>query len=599
MRIKAARCHSFLSSPPEMGLDGLIKKNVFEHWAAAAVKGSKTVAVRGRPRDIHTDIVDYLTKFRCIPDGDVYTLPLLADNLVQQITGQTTILACDYRPKVPKMKADTHADRAASSAKALAKRGLEEASPYPANAQWDFESGWVKWSEPESGPNDEIVDAPKLEPISLPRLAKSRWYGAADDPHRHSNLGNELWQTMHARLQRVVSLSNSVRQVFFDHKADGPVLFGKDTTGEGKLLESMKHNLGEADTAMTWWAKQYDGKVDHIHIRTCDGDQMAIYALYHGLRDSECVARTKIWWHCDSATAVDLAEMIRLMLGRDFVLTNGHTRRFPSARHIGVFFILCGTDFFSQRVVAYGNGVDKMLMAFLMIDWEAIALKFTEADWAAPALDQPSPLLDHLMREWMVRMYHYKLPGGKLQVPEAHRKKSPPQAPVSMERIRCRMREKEDAAKDAMAHKQQQAREELVAKHEKQQEYLQTKDQIMELRCENEAQREAALLDLVQSDERVRKEEAAKHRKEMRELKAKQQSARESMWFFPDEPEVHWAAQVLTWNYAYWRAASLGVHTPEPVRPQSSLKHVKRCSGSSACAASSSSSSFSVAAAAN
>ena len=499
-----------------MGLNSSIKQLVTKAWAVITCLHSKAAAVRGQPRDTHVHIVDYLTKFRAMADVESYTLPLLADNLVHQIKGPTSILVCDCRAKVPKLKAGTQAARIDAVVKASAKRGLDEATPYPRGAEWDFATGWVKWTEQESCPDDEtkMMDVPKLEPINLPRLAKSRWYGAPDDPRAHSNLGNELWATMHDRLQQVVTLSNSCRQVIFDYKHEGPVVFDKSDKS-GLLLESMAHNLGEADTALVWWAAQYDGKVDHIHLHTCDGDQMALYALYHDQRSASAQQRTKIWWHCDHDNVVDLCQMVTCMLGRDFLLKNGQTRRFPSARHIGVFFILCGTDFFSQRVVAFGNGVDKMLQAFLMIDWPA----FSELeDWAAPSIDKPSPLLDHVLREWMVRMFHYKLPGGKVQVPEAFRK--PPQPLVSMDSIRRRHREKEEASFDALCFKQKTAYE--------------------------------AELDP----------------SKLRALEADQKKARDGMWRFPEEEEVHWAAMVLSWNYEYWRAAASGAAVPEPSRPR-------------------------------
>lgn len=505
-----------------MGLDGEIKKRVRDVWAV----GCFTSGMR-RPNTSHVSIVDYLTKFMCIPGRDAadsitHTLDQMGKYLTREIRDPVCVVICDYRARVPKLKRNTQNKRIASHAKATADKGLAPAVPYPSDAAFDTAGGCVTWTEDDG----TVV----MEDLCLRRLAMSRWFGAPDDPARHSNLGSQvaLWATMHGAIQAFVAQSLFTRHVIFDYDDGGAWNFRKDASGPTRDTDN-PHELGEADTAMAYWYRKFDGTTDNIHLHTNDGDQMAIYAMYHDSRTPAQLAKTRIWWHCEKGVAVDLCKMVTLMLEKPFALPDGRTVHFPSGRAIGLFFLMCHSDFVDERVYSFGVNVDDMLIAFLAIDWKRM-------NTLAHGPNQTA-FLEH----WLVLLHQRKLPGGKTLVPADHRKVVPM---VSIERIRERYREKEVVSLAT-----------LVAKHAKEQKefYDQTTREL--------AAMGAALMDQDSCQVAVARRKAASA-----DLDAKQQAQLANRWLFPSAAELDWAAAVIQWNFSYWQMAPQGIAPPEPVR---------------------------------
>lgn len=486
----------------------------FKAWARKNAPGAfmdpKCAAVREGP--MHVSGVDYLTSFRGLSPTDGFTLQQLANHLTSHIQDAVCWLVCDSRLNVPKLKRGEQASRAAATARADAAKGLAPAVAYPAGAHFD-EAGLVCYPDDE----DEVT-----EPIVLRRLAKTRHVTRTADPLQYSNLGNELWDALVPYVTAWIKRGGSpaCKQFIFDFDPRGAYDFRRDTLGDaGPVRINEPHNLGEAEPALFFWAKKFDGRVDGIHLRTTDGDVVAIYASYHQERTLEQKARTRFWWHCDHDTVVDLGMLIEHLMVKRFEVVVPETGEkqwlvFPSPRSLMLFLIFGGTDFCQQRDIAFGCGVERcMLPAFLRIDWAMMNVVS-----AAARLANRPPDMAIFVEAFMVLLHNAKLPKPKTK------KNGPPPPPATMESLRARYAERAAAA--------------LVTK-------------------ENEHTKQHKKL----TDEGATAQQLAAHSEAFEKKKRAY-----APWVFPSKEKVAWAARLLLWNYGYWAGASTGIRPIEPVR---------------------------------
>ncbi len=546
-----------------MGLISGLKNELRGPWAAGAWFSAYSAAVvHGAEGDTHLWEVDFLTCYMTLDRDETYTLTELANKLCAEVSkaeNTTTVLIADDKRYVPRMKAGEQAVRASARAKVHASKGKAPAEPYPADAVLVPEG--IQFT-------DEAGNAVQEE-IDLNRMSLSRWYGDKDDPERWSNLGNDAWHSMHSDLQEhLAARGEQARECIFDHDAElGAVRFATlqaAGSGEWSTLRQEKtqpvHPLGEADTALAWWGAQYDGKVDAIHWKTTDTDLVAIYCFYHAKRTPAQRARTRFWWHCEQGVAVDLAQLIELMLAKEFMCEDGVKRTFPSPRALGIFLVFCGTDFQAHKLYAHRIGFEAMREAFLRLEW------------GGPAAVLP---VSTAFERWLQLVHSRKLNGKPVQVPEAHR--LPPTPLASLDSIRERYAR--DAPKRARerATRQRVAMNKLVKEHEA-----------------KLAPARAALEEAQRDSEGGIEHTSAYHRLAQlqceadSEIEAKQRKDAEDAWEFPSRDQIEWVKRVHTWVCEYWAGAAQGKVPPEP---QQLKRGAPAEAASSAAAAASSSSS--------
>lgn len=513
-----------------MGLHGKLK-SLWKHTIAVAAWFSpdSPVVVNGPSR---VSLCDYLTKFMTLDRDREWTLQELAGKLMFAVryAAQTTVLICDDRRYVPKLKAEEQGTRADGRAKVAASKGRAPAVPYPADAYWT-ENG-IAYKGCEEG-----------EGIDLNRLSLSRWYGAPDDPNRCSNLGNVIWRDMHSDLQeRLQQKGRSAREVVFHHDAKmGPVRFTTIQDPEVGTWNTLRQEdtfthdfkLGEADTAILEWTAEFDGKVDAIEWDTCDSDLIALYCLYHSRRTADQRARTRIWWMCSREEAVDLCMLVELTLRKDIRCQDDLMRRFASAEAIALFMIFCGNDFIKHKCYAHGFGEDPMLLAFLREDF---------------LVTRDTPVRP-IFERWLRRLHLHKL-HPTVNVPLAMRL---PETPLhSLDGVRAKYAEKVTKGAAKRTKGQLEAIEKL-------------KNNWAHQMAPARARQEAAYGDddeLASATEAIQKMQAELDR-ELRALKTKQ---KEDEWTFPSAPEFEWQASVLQWVFDYWSGASEGIVPVEPTR---------------------------------
>lgn len=513
-----------------MGLLGEIKAFLRDVAAVDAFfHPNAPVVQRG---DTRASLCDHLTRHMTLDRDRLWTLQGLSKKLCQSVNrqAQTAVLSCDDRRFVPKLKAEEQADRAEGRAKGAAKKGKEEATPYPADAHF-VEHGIAYMVEGE-GEAEEGID--------LNRLSLSRWYGSPTDPARCSNLGNTLWHDMHSDLQDFMTNRCDIGQdVIFHHDAKlGPVHFTLAETGDGSWGAIRQEGLypdhgplGEADTDLLRWTRKFDGDVDAIDWYTCDSDLIALYCLYHNQRTEAQRARTRIWWHCDADSSVDLARLVELALRKDHLCDDDLRRSFTSAEAMGLFFILCGNDFIKHKAYAHGCGFDKMLMAFLREE-----LVVTQDTPVQPVFER-----------WLRRLHLHKLYRKPVLV-TGHKKPATPLASIDA------IRQKYVAEAPRLAKARKGRQEKAMAKL-KNDWMLKMAPARFRQSQGDEEERASALEQLVELQLEANREIGALERKHA-----------EPVWAFPDSGELAWHAAVLQWVYDYWRMASLGVVPKEPVR---------------------------------
>ena len=522
-----------------MTLSANIKALLKSTYAPHAFFTEFCAAVMGAFGSSHVSIVDFLIFWQGAAHTglDRGTLAEFAQLMLNQIIDSICVIICDNRANVPTLKRQTQGNRSADRAKADAKKGLAPAQPYPVGARLTDE-GMITYTVFNE---EEDAECEVVEPISMRRLAESRWYGKPDRKHpvECSNIGNELWHAFHPFVQAhlMKMTARQTQQVILDHAEDRMWDFRRDNPHGPKVDTGRPHSLGESDTAHIWWLKQFDGQVDAVHIRSTDGDVMAIYAMYHDQRSKAQRARTRVWWHCGKGEVVDLAMLTDGLLLKAF--SNPVTkqiRAFQSSASIGLFYILCGTDFVKRSVYAFGrgSGVPEMMIDFLGIDFG----KLNRMAATHPTKCTPSYFLEQFML-----IYHARILGKGAKGAAAIKKQAAFNAkPATIESLRERSREREAQAKLDAEKKHKQV---LVQFAEE------THNMLMRIDAETRAAFEV------------------RRKSELDEVNAKFAKRLKHMWRFPDKEEIDWAAQVICFNYSYWLRASTGC---KPVEPRQSAE---------------------------
>lgn len=410
-----------------MGGDLAIKEKLRAVWAGEAFQPS-----RYDHEGTYAIIDDFLVTYKGIPTVDCsYTLVELFDRFWRNARYHlglshcdTYIMVCDDRSNVPKLKGETQAKRVEASAKSNAKNGVAEVEPYPVGTV--FVNEGVKIPGAESEP----------EPICLRRLARSRWYGPKEGA-KWSNLGNDLWFAFHPMIEAAMKEIAPGRTFIFDHVKEGPYIF--DHGQVAVHATQLAHDLGEADPALVWWTHQL-GKdrptLGAVHWETTDTDLIALYALYHG----QVEKRTKrqyqeedlfvkpgvrpVYWHCERDVMVDMPLMARMIM---------RNTKFQTLACFAMGFILAGCDIMHKARYAHRFG--------MMFVFDAVASVDVSQVGTAHAI----------FEQFLLNLYRDRLAGGKLTVPEAHRK---PASVISIEAMRQRLATKKKTPSKFPSHEE-------------------------------------------------------------------------------------------------------------------------------------------------